>query len=323
MARPVKLAAALVATILVLGMVLGVGQAAAASLPGEFLYGAKLGAERVRLELTTRPESRAALALDLAEERLDEITAMVELGQAVDDATVARAQRQLVQAIHRAVEAGDKAPSWSHQRLMAAIQRHRRDVESAISLLSQVDQTPVRQLFRDMARARRELQTGQGTPPVEGMRARKGTPPDAADLPDPSDEQPGPGPGSEAPQGTGGPNPVAQPGPGPAAGEAPDEPAPIERPSWAPGPQNVDAPAGSEPAGEPGAGLGPQPANRSGDPETQPSQEPGDAEPQPTPMPTPTPVGPGPIGAQEPDEGSPGREQPPGSDNDNGRNGRP
>ena len=64
---------ALVALVLVLGLVFGAGQALAGGLPGGPLYGLKLGFEGVRLALTTDPQARANLSLALAEERLDEI----------------------------------------------------------------------------------------------------------------------------------------------------------------------------------------------------------------------------------------------------------
>jgi hypothetical protein len=327
MARPMRLAGALVAVVLVLGMILGVGQAAADSLPGQVLYGTKLGAERVRLGLTTRPASRVELAVDLVEQRLDEITTMMEMDQAIDDDTVARLQKQLALAIHATAEAGDKAPAWSHQRLMATIQKHQRDMDSAISSLPEVDQTPVRQLLRSMAQARQELHLGQGTPAADGARMRQGTPPDAADMPDPSEDQPGPGADPQDSPGPGVRNPASQPGPGPGTSEVPDELSPADRPGRAPGAQKADSPAGSEPAAEPGAGPGPQPVDRPAEPEIEPSQEPGDAEPQPTPMPTPVPtpmpMDPGPTDPQAPGEANPGPGQPPGNDNGSGRNGRP
>ena len=90
-----KLAGALIATLLVFGMVFGAGQAAAASLPGEPLYGLKLAAEQARMELTTDPEAKAELAAELAENRLGEITQMVASGKEVDRETAFAAQQQM------------------------------------------------------------------------------------------------------------------------------------------------------------------------------------------------------------------------------------
>jgi hypothetical protein len=284
MRRVMRLAPALIAAILVFGLVFGVGQAAAASLPGEPLYELKLASEEVRLGLTQDPESRAKFRVILAEERLEEISALVEQGRAVDDSAVARAQQQLTQAFEAAAQGEKGAAPWAFQRLMAAIQKHRRTMLSAASALPEGDQEPLRQLLREMDRVRQELHVGQGVPAEEPERMRYGTPPESEDLPDPS-EQPGPGPGPQATHGPFGPQPVNPSGPGPQPTAAIVEPDPTARPS------------GPSPVAQPGAG-----------------------ESQPTPVPT----GTGPAGVPNPGDSDPSQGQSPNPGHGaGGGNGRP
>ena len=149
-----KLGTALLALVLVVGLTFGASQAAADSLPGEPLYGLKLAAEEARLALTTDPEAQAALNLALAEERLDEIAALLEQGQAVDEVTAERVERQL----HAALEA---APAQALEGLAVAIQQRQRTMEQ---LAGETPDEPLRQIIREMERVRQEAHAGQGEP---------------------------------------------------------------------------------------------------------------------------------------------------------------
>jgi hypothetical protein len=59
----------------------GVAYAASGSLPGDTLYGVKLGYEATRLALTFSPEARGAYLRQLADQRVSEIQALVQEGR--------------------------------------------------------------------------------------------------------------------------------------------------------------------------------------------------------------------------------------------------
>ncbi|MGC9333942.1 MAG: DUF5667 domain-containing protein [Anaerolineae bacterium] len=98
----------MVAALLFFTAVSGTGYALADnSLPGGALYGLKGAMEQVRVNLTRSPEAKAELAIDLAEERLEEIATMLQKGQAVDQGVVNQAKGQLVAAEHAVANAGE------------------------------------------------------------------------------------------------------------------------------------------------------------------------------------------------------------------------
>jgi uncharacterized protein DUF5667 len=80
--RGLRLAAAFVAAAVVL--VVGAGSAVAASsdaVPGDPLYGVKRAVERISLAMHRDPVGRAALHLQFADERLDEVATLVVSGR--------------------------------------------------------------------------------------------------------------------------------------------------------------------------------------------------------------------------------------------------
>jgi hypothetical protein len=79
---------ALAAAAVLVALTGGMTVAASNSLPGEPLYGVKIGLEQVRLTATFNPADRARLRLNLADRRLDEAQRLVALGR-VEDAVTA------------------------------------------------------------------------------------------------------------------------------------------------------------------------------------------------------------------------------------------
>lgn len=159
----VKLAGALIAALLVFGMVFGAGQAAAASLPGEPLYGLKLAAEQARMELTTSPQARAELAAELAENRFGEIAQMVASGQEVDRGTAIAAQQQLTFAYTLTLHNSGVDQQLQAQARLAHMVMYQQGVMASAVGASPQQQESVRALMRSMARVGQELQTNQAS----------------------------------------------------------------------------------------------------------------------------------------------------------------
>ena len=248
MPRVWKLASVLAAALLLFGMVFGAGHAAAASLPGQPLYGLKLAGEWVLLTLTVDPEAKLDLNLLLVDERLDEVEELLVRGQAPDDATIAQVMAQI-----QAAKNSEDATWEDMQQLYNAIQIQKRDILDKLKPLEEGEEGDsvgtVRNLVRKMERESWEMETAPG----QGAQQRHGAPgvsdhelPSEGDLPDPAD-QPGFGPW-----------PIAQPG----VGVVPDAEVPPESPPGGPAMGDEDWP-GEPPdtdIDEPGVGLGPGPA---------------------------------------------------------------
>ncbi len=248
----VKLAGALIATLMVFGLVFGVGQAAAASLPGSPLYGLKLTAEQARMELTSDPEARAELAAELAQNRLSEIAQMVADGTEVEGETAFKAQQQVSLAFQAANQvSGDEQLKFQAQnRLQNIIQAQHQVMTSAVDAAPQ-QQEPVRALLRSMERVRAELHTGEGEASGEQNRTNWEADPNAAGpvgqpggasqgQPEADGLLDGTGTGTQS----GNHNDDAQLGPGSDGTDGAMGPYEGEAPSYGPGPADDNAPVG-------------------------------------------------------------------------------
>ncbi len=177
----VKLAGALIATLMVFGLIFGVGQAAAASLPGSPLYGLKLTAEQARMELTSSPEAKAELAAELAQNRLSEVAQMVANGTEVDGETAFKVQQQVSLAFQAANQvSGDGQLKFQAQnRLRNILLEQHQVMASAVDAAPQ-QQEPVRALLRSVERVRAELHTGEGEASGQQNRTNWDADPNAA-----------------------------------------------------------------------------------------------------------------------------------------------
>ena len=86
----------------------GIVWAAGDSLPGDLLYPVKLVTEDVRLALASAPGDQVDLALGLAEERAEEVQALVAAGRPVPDETVVRMEQHVERALTQAAWASDE-----------------------------------------------------------------------------------------------------------------------------------------------------------------------------------------------------------------------
>jgi len=83
--------------------------AAQDSLPSEALYPIKTLMEEVRLALTTDPEAEVNLLLQLSDERMEEIAALIEKGLPVPDAVGTQLQTHLNLALKTCAQLDDAA----------------------------------------------------------------------------------------------------------------------------------------------------------------------------------------------------------------------
>ncbi|MBN1135360.1 MAG: hypothetical protein JXM73_02180 [Anaerolineae bacterium] len=269
-----RLATALAVIAILFGVVMGTAQAAAGSLPGQPLYGVKLATEQIRLALTSQPASRAALEQALAEERLDEIVALLNRKQTIDAAVSSRAVRQLEQALARSAQLEDAAAAQALQRLAEAIRQRE---QAMLGAAGESPEPPVRQILREMERVRQEAHAGQGDPAGLRHRLRQGTPAEPTGQPAATHT-----PQTPSPSGT--PEPAHTPQ---RMGTPNDSPGPSGTPGQTPG-----SGATSVPTGGPHASRTPEPSA------TLQTTEPPYAPRTPGPNGTPGPTG-GPSGTPE------------------------
>ncbi|HNS52291.1 MAG TPA: DUF5667 domain-containing protein [Anaerolineae bacterium] len=268
-----RLAMSLAALALLFGILVGVDRAAAASLPGDTLYGAKLAAERVHAALAFGPQSRFALAQSLAEERMDEILALIGAGREVRPSVSSRAAEQLREALSAAVQLEGMSAPVALESLADAIGQREQAMRSAIG---EPPQPTVDEFLREMARVREEAHAGQGDPDGLRQRLRYGTPPVPTILPGPS--------GTPQPSRTPDPQPSHAPGASdlpPRTGQPSVSPAPSGSPAHTPGSTATREPTGNPPVSHtPGASHTPDPtgqpgASRTPGPTGGPGQTPG------------------------------------------------
>lgn len=228
--RRMRLVPVLVSLLIVLTLLPFFTQEVAASLPGSPLYGLKILVQDVRLWATGSPGAHGDLDVSVAERRLNDVAAALEEGYAINDATAGNTERQLDRAMQAVSQNPETAGTAGPLQLIEAIQNCERVMVEALNQMSESDQMPLRDLLRQMERAREELHLGAGAASGEQERARQGEPIEAEEIPvgpnqsDPQRRMQGQGPeGPDAgAQGQPAEAPKQQPAaPGPAIGATP------------------------------------------------------------------------------------------------------
>lgn len=159
--RVLKVSSALVAFLMVAGLVLGVGSAAAASVPGEPLYDLKLGMEQVRMTLAVGSQAKAEATLDQLRERVSEFTDLAKTGEA-DEAVQARVQEALQTALKQSDQLEDKDRQKMLVKLDEALQQHERQMFQAGKEAAPGPQAQLENMVKLMAWVRQELQLHAG-----------------------------------------------------------------------------------------------------------------------------------------------------------------
>ncbi len=116
--------AGLIALALLLGGSLGVAYAAGDALPGDVLYGAKRGLERLQLVLTSSPDSQASLRARFASERLREAEAVLATGRESEaNGLLAEYESEIAIAVGLLSQSSDPERVHGLQQALAAQQQ--------------------------------------------------------------------------------------------------------------------------------------------------------------------------------------------------------
>jgi hypothetical protein len=205
---------------------------AANSLPDSPLYPAKLGMEEMRLSLAANPADQAALQLNLAQTRAQEMEQVALAGGVPDEATLTRLQTHLNTGLGLAAQLSDEAmQNWLIQAQQMT-QAQEQAMAQAGAGVAGPAQEPLQRASRYLNQVGQEVENGLRDPQTFRWQHREGHPADATPqltpnpVPGPSGT---PGPATPCPDGNCqpagdenryGPRPE-QPGPG-APGGNPD-----------------------------------------------------------------------------------------------------
>ncbi|HEY76818.1 MAG TPA: hypothetical protein G4O00_11730 [Thermoflexia bacterium] len=162
--------------LLILGLVAGAAGgtavAADASVPGDLLYSLDLALEDLQLALIVDPATQVDLQIRRLDERMEEIAQLIERGEEVDGATVARLHHHLTVCLDLIAELDAPEVTQKIERLQATVQAQmqllsllekeigneasRQALEQAVQLMEEV-QTMLEEGLEDPATFRPHL----------------------------------------------------------------------------------------------------------------------------------------------------------------------
>lgn len=146
--------------------------AARDSLPNAPLYGVKLAAEDLRLELERSPQTQLTTLLELAQTRAQEMLRLAQAGEAVPPAVASRLQTHLAAALHEAAQLGDL-------ELTEALLQIEQQTQTQLQILAQARQSApgdpgLRLAEQALLQARVLAQWGEGAPAQFRTQQRAG-----------------------------------------------------------------------------------------------------------------------------------------------------
>jgi hypothetical protein len=153
-----KVLAAVLAVVVAVAGLGGSVVLAAGSLPGELLYPVKLVSEDVSLALTLDPAGRAELALDFASERVEEMERLLQRGEDVPDAVVARLTRHMEQAMVEIARSRPEEVPALLERVTERTRIHQQTLEEAAAGAGEEAQARLHEASRVMERARQSAE---------------------------------------------------------------------------------------------------------------------------------------------------------------------
>ncbi|MBN1177773.1 MAG: hypothetical protein JXD18_01065 [Anaerolineae bacterium] len=264
----------------------GVALAANDSLPGEALYPVKTAIEDLRIGLTSNPEARVALALQLVDERIAEIEALTQSDTPVPASVVARMDQHIQWAMGQAAQSSDDALPTLLDDIVQHTRIHIRDLDRIRASAPDQDQLRLESAQQLCVQAYGDAQAGLEDPLTFRLhhQGRVNMPEDVT-PPEPQDGH-GQGPGQQEPGGPGEGSDDAPQGP---LGD-PQQGDPQQGDPQQGDPQQGDPQQGEPQQGEPQQGDPQQGDPQQGDPQQSNGPGPGGNNPHITPTPTITPT---------------------------------
>jgi len=178
-----RMSTMLVKATLVLTMIFGSAGGATAlaanSLPDSPLYPAKLAMEQMRLNMASDLGDQAALHMELAGVRVREMERVTLAGNVPDEATLARLQLHLNQALSLAAQMPDDAMLGLLNQFRHMVQTQEQVLAQAQAGAAEPAQEPLRQATRMLNQVGRELEAGLRDPNTIRQRDTESRPPDA------------------------------------------------------------------------------------------------------------------------------------------------
>jgi hypothetical protein len=183
----------------------GVAMAAGDSLPGDALYPVKLTVEDIRMALTSDPEAQVALALQLADERTEEIEALIQNGEPIPENVTARMEQHLQRAMRQAAMAPDDMMPGLLEQIAVRTRTQSRVLQRIRENAPEQDQTRLENTQRTCQQLYGEAQAGLEDPVTFRLRhQQRESMPEEVVPPEPPDNEPGPqgpsGPNEDPPQ---------------------------------------------------------------------------------------------------------------------------
>jgi hypothetical protein len=109
--------------------------ASQSSLPGQALYTVKSWSEDVRLSMTSSPDARLNLTLDFTNQRLEEISSLLEHGNTINEQTADRFQRELEDALLLAVQLDDTQMQLALEKIKSHAENQGLTIQELINKL--------------------------------------------------------------------------------------------------------------------------------------------------------------------------------------------
>lgn len=146
--------------------------AAQASMPSDLLYPVKTFSEDFRLTLTTDPQAAFDLLLELAQKRVNEISAMADAGEQVSSRVNLRLQKHLQQALQQAAQLDDENMLKAMEQLQIMVKVQTRTMMQVQTRASDQASEAVRNAQQTMTQMENVVQGAMDDPTT--FRQRQG-----------------------------------------------------------------------------------------------------------------------------------------------------
>ncbi len=185
----------------------GIAYAAQDSLPGDGLYGVKIGIESARLALASAPDARVRLLTEFADQRIAEASALInsnreaDLGRALDEY---QAEIDELQILIGDLPAADRSAVLAE--IQAHLQQHIEVLETVRDRAPAAAQPALDKAIQASSHSQDVIQQiEQGNPPSEvapgQMKKPTPEPPEPSEVPPGQIKKPTPEPGDNNPHG--------------------------------------------------------------------------------------------------------------------------